>query len=146
MWRKEGEVARMRDRLIKLLNGKYDHFCDQCGVNKDSRYTDDLADHLLDNGVIVPPCKVGDTVYALWNVPTEAKYIVYCAEVKKISQYTKNCRLTSVIEIEPIEFRGRRKEYQFDEIGKTVFLSEAEAKYALKNRRSVSLVDGHIEE
>lgn len=24
-----------------------------------------LADHLLDNGVIVPPCKVGDTVYWL---------------------------------------------------------------------------------
>lgn len=55
----------MRDRLIELLNKKYDHFCDQCGVNKDSHYTENLADHLLDNGVIVPPCKVGDTVYQI---------------------------------------------------------------------------------
>lgn len=53
----------MRERLIELLNKKYDHFCDQCGVNKDSHYTESLADHLLANGVIVPPCKVGDKVY-----------------------------------------------------------------------------------
>ena len=45
----------MRDRLIELLNKKYDHFCDQCGVNKDSHYTESLADYLLENGVIVPP-------------------------------------------------------------------------------------------
>ena len=50
----------MRDRLIELLKKKYDHFCDQCGVNKDSHYTDSLADYLIANGVIVPPCKVGE--------------------------------------------------------------------------------------
>ena len=46
----------MRDRLIELLNRKYDHFCDQCGVNKDSHYTENLADYLIENGVIVTPC------------------------------------------------------------------------------------------
>lgn len=48
----------MRDRLIKLL--------------QDNSYLDVLddehwllaAEQLLANGVIVPPCKVGDTVYA----------------------------------------------------------------------------------
>ena len=55
----------MRDRLIELLNKKYDHFCDQCGINKDSHYAESLADYLLENGVIVPPCKVGDTVYVI---------------------------------------------------------------------------------
>ena len=55
----------MRDRLIELLNKKYDHFCDQCGVNKDSRYTDSLADYLLESGVIVPPIKIGQTVYVV---------------------------------------------------------------------------------
>ena len=44
-----------RERLIELLNQKYDHFCDQCGVNKDSHYTENLADYLLANGVIVLP-------------------------------------------------------------------------------------------
>ena len=56
-----------RDRLIEILNKKYDHFCDQCGVNKDSHYTESLADHLLTNGVIVPPCKVGLTLYFLYD-------------------------------------------------------------------------------
>ena len=44
-----------RERLIELLKKKYDHFCDQCGVNKDSHYTENLADYLLDNGVRVMP-------------------------------------------------------------------------------------------
>ena len=78
------------------------------------------------------PCKVGDMVYALWSVPTETKYIVYCAEVKKISQYKKYLRLTTVFEIEPIEFRGRRKEYQIDDFGKLVFLTKEEAEKALE--------------
>ena len=33
--------------------------------------------------IIIPPCKVEDLVYALWSVPTESKYIVYCAELEK---------------------------------------------------------------
>lgn len=50
----------MRDRLIELLNKKYDHFCDQCGVNKDSHYVENLADYLLENGVIVAPMPMAD--------------------------------------------------------------------------------------
>ena len=61
-----------RDRLIELLNqtrGTY-FFAGDDNLNL-------LADHLLANGVIVPPCKVGDTVYVVsqgqgfcmrWNV------------------------------------------------------------------------------
>ena len=46
-----------RDRLIELLIDS-------------SRYIDEqrgevIADYLLANGIIVPPCKVGDTVYIL---------------------------------------------------------------------------------
>ena len=44
-----------RDRLIELI---------QNSVNGCARHwAGIIADHLLDNGVIVPPCKVGDTVY-----------------------------------------------------------------------------------
>lgn len=51
----------MRDRLVKLLDGFTDtHYC----------WTDDeLADHLIANGVIVPPFKVGDKVYVLFPDP-----------------------------------------------------------------------------
>ena len=46
-----------RERLIELIKqgkGGYD-------FNSLER----IADHLLDNGVIIPPCKVGDTVFAI---------------------------------------------------------------------------------
>ena len=59
-----------RDRLIELLNeaedicdGTFD--CDECEYNpSDNNCRCELtADHLLANGVIVPPCKVGQTIY-----------------------------------------------------------------------------------
>lgn len=48
----------MRDRLIELLEKHVllKYFLGRMQVEK-------LADYLLENGVIVPPCKVGDTVY-----------------------------------------------------------------------------------
>ena len=120
-----------RERLIELIRkAKKNTKGANCDLEREMLF----ADYLLVNGVTVPPCKVGDMVYSLWSVPTETKYIVYCAEVKKISQYKKNCRLTSVFEIEPIEFRGRRKEYLFEDFGKTVFLTREEAEKAIAER------------
>ena len=55
----------MKESLIEILQKKYDHFCDQCGINKDSHYIESLADYLLANSVIVPPVKVGDTMWIL---------------------------------------------------------------------------------
>lgn len=49
----------MRDRLIESIkqgNGGYDFMS-----------LERIADYLLANGVIVPPCKVGDTVYHITN-------------------------------------------------------------------------------
>lgn len=43
----------MRDKLIALLSKKYDHFCDQCGINKEAHYIENLADYLIANGVTV---------------------------------------------------------------------------------------------
>ena len=54
---------KQRERLVELL--------DKLGENKvtfpiDS-FNSALADYLLANGVIVPPCKVGQTVYKVVN-------------------------------------------------------------------------------
>lgn len=75
-----------RDRLIELLNFVQckAECCSaldggRCGDldNLDRCQIEAIADHLLSNGVIVPPCKVGDTVYVVsqgqgfcmrWNV------------------------------------------------------------------------------
>ena len=54
----------MRDRLIVLLKGSK-----LCGKRFDDQYSDGtiaiIADHLIENGVIVLPCKIGSTVYTL---------------------------------------------------------------------------------
>lgn len=52
----------MRDRLIDLL------YEAEGQVNNDYPTVEQIADHLIANGVIVPPCKVGDTVYYLDRV------------------------------------------------------------------------------
>lgn len=75
--------------------------------------------------------QVGDWVYCLWDVPTDYKYIIYCAEVKEIRISMRNCRLITTYLMEPIEYRSRRKEYRDDDLGKTVFPTREEAEAAL---------------
>ena len=68
-------MADMRDRLMELLGnvflpinernafGSYDTVGETTlGYNDKER----IADHLLANGVILPPCKVGDAVYQVY--------------------------------------------------------------------------------
>ena len=45
-----------RDRLIELIDE---------AINDEETSYSNIADYLLANGVIVPPCKVGDTVYCI---------------------------------------------------------------------------------
>lgn len=45
-----------RERLIGLLD---------IIIQPGQKTLGDIADYLLENGVIVPPCKVGDTVYII---------------------------------------------------------------------------------
>ena len=54
----------MSDRLTRLIDGFV--FGSQIAVNSiewNSAKVKELADYLIANGVIVPPCKVGDTAY-----------------------------------------------------------------------------------
>ena len=52
----------MRDRLIELLTECCDKNLNITHLLGFEQLI--IADHLLDNGVIVPPCKVGDKLYA----------------------------------------------------------------------------------
>jgi hypothetical protein len=53
----------MRDRLIALLQDTFNYTKGVC-IDFDEA-VEINADHLLANGVIVPPCKVGDIVYSI---------------------------------------------------------------------------------
>lgn len=62
-----------RDRFIELFSPFADGTYNSSGIIIDGTKVDDIVDYLLANGVIVPPCKVGDYVRfkgltALWRV------------------------------------------------------------------------------
>ena len=53
-------VKLMRDRLVKAIKDSLIKH-----IDKSCLLAENIADDLLANGVIVPPCKVGDTVYCI---------------------------------------------------------------------------------
>lgn len=112
----------MRDRLIELIASKVcedyspscdeyvPHSCEKCYAN--SCRIGEIADHLLANGVIVPPCEVGTVVYRV------------CKQKYPVDSYRMHWEedwfiLTCQFDLSMIP-----------EIGKTVFLTRKEAEQA----------------
>ena len=87
----------------------------------------DEAEYLIDEyGVIVPPCKVGDTLYVISQMkdkrilPFVNKYEVTFIQVGK-----RKCKVYH-------EKDGFIKIFKQDDFGKTVFLSEEQANKKIK--------------
>jgi hypothetical protein len=62
---------KMRDRLIELIlecSTYTPEYSEQARLHAEY-----LAQHLLNEGVIVPPCKVGQKVYCIWQYSDFAK-------------------------------------------------------------------------
>lgn len=58
----------MRDRLMELLKkGQTEWLEKEYNHETDKELAEYVADYLLAEGVIVPPCKVGDTIYCIWQ-------------------------------------------------------------------------------
>ena len=113
----------MRDRLVKLLDGFTDnHYC----------WTDDeLADHLIANCVIVPPCKVGDTVYMIGtNIKQNYVYSGWDSLNEK-PVYNAEETITYFV-YEKIVPNIEWVFINFYTIGKTVFLTKDQAEQKLK--------------
>lgn len=111
----------MRDRLIGLLNEA------TFGVNVHTladhlkkETIEAVADYLIANGVIVPPCKVGDTVFEIADMSNHKAFshIVWSDTITKIGVTTKGIL--------------HEKGIDFADFGKTVFLTREEAEKALK--------------
>lgn len=113
----------MRDRLIELIDQKQVYGIDQHQPESHNMYlldNDELADHLLANGVIVPTCKVGDLVYEKYHGRV-FEYVVDKIEITDKVVYSIN----------PTDYRGmliRIIGFTEDNIGKTIFLTREEAK------------------
>lgn len=87
-----------RERVFEIVdNYKFDYTrcylcdipdndCEKCG-------NEALIDYLLANGVIVPPCKVGDKVYVIRTRNKKGKYVDTIVEktVQRIEIGRNNC-------------------------------------------------------
>ena len=96
-------------------------------------FTEYLADYLLEHGVTVTPCKVGDTVYIPWH--WNNKNGIAFAEVEEIKIYDSNNHYMFLIDLQSDdeEFNQSFGGWKIGKsIGKTVFLTREEAERALK--------------
>ena len=126
----------MRDRLVELL---YTVKFEENG----RRPIEQIADHLLANGVIVPPCKVGQTVYVDEDTfcPCAAFYKhcfiqSKCFAIGEIVSITKTKKqlLMKIRISNEIHTRYFQERYTVNAIGTTVFLTREEAEKALAER------------
>lgn len=118
----------MKKRLMDLLEQHCLVRSDviECSAGKEiGECSDCLATWLIENGVIVPPCNVGDTVYT--EVYGEIRgFVVMSIEMAYTADGLK------------VEFVANNGEYPMlyncKNIGKTVFLNRKEAEEALAER------------
>jgi hypothetical protein len=85
-----------------------------------------IADYLLESGVIVPPCKVGDKLYKPWkaggrNVVAEFVVIAIISAIKD-EYFIKYKKIGGTI----------CYQVNIAEVGKTVFLTKEAAEQELK--------------
>ena len=123
----------MRDRLIELLDelGVIVNVPDKVDEDGCGTYTIEggkyVAEYLLAKGVIVPPCKVGDTVYIIDEVEFEYPYVLDVV-VSAIGYDIGGFWITMSLPL------GMKQSAHVGErsFGKSVFLTQEEAEQALK--------------
>lgn len=109
----------MKERLTKLIKEANERYI----------YAEEQAQYMMDNGVIVPPCNVGDTVYPL-NADSRFRAFIEKIEINANEllfywvQYDVGVDCTECWDEDL---------FTVGDIGKTVFLDEVEYLIALKD-------------
>ena len=131
-----------RDRLIELFNAiekdpaitcpayNTDKTCKDCKytINESMcNYIERQVDYLLANGVILPPCKVGDKVYKITRNKVKECEVVFIG----ISADEK-CSYFNFVENYADGTFKQSYSMVFEVIGKTVFLTKEKAEEKLK--------------
>lgn len=124
----------MRDRIVELIKQiqfDFDEECVACienGYKAQPMLEEFFADHLIANGVIVSPMKLGQICFEPLGWRSEVDECRVSSITQKADGTFKirltNLRIKSVFEITP------------DKIGKTVFLTKEEAEKVLKEREN----------
>lgn len=113
----------MRDRLIEILTDNLPH-CDNPLQDTYDEIVERLANHLIENGAIIPPCNVGDDIW-----------IVKCYEGKPLGIVKDKVQMIGItsrgFHIKARNHHDHNKMYM---LGKTVFLTREDAEKALRER------------
>ena len=119
-----------RERLIELIDDFGDDvaLCDVCNRPREDCEgctNEQLAEYLVENGVVVLPCKVGGTVYEICERRRSGKWqkaiverVVHGIEIGIDKILTARCGTTTYLYL--------------SRLGETVFLTREEAEKALK--------------
>ena len=110
----------MRDRLIEIIGDK--PFTTEYERYDSFEWAEHFADHLIANGVVVPPCKVGQTVWFIRKSGLRNELIE--TTVEKIISKKGGIFLKLAC--------NSMYETSCNSIGKTVFLTKDQAEQKLK--------------
>ena len=95
---------KMRDKLIELLTdaelGYAQYLCEECDKAIKGDVAEELmkrlefyADRLIENGAVIPPCKVGDIVYEISTDFTGTKLHIFERIVSRVEIVQSKCIL-----------------------------------------------------
>ena len=113
----------MRERLIELLSDaerehlNYEMANKFCPFDEYKCHSEYIADYLIENGVVVLPCKVGDVVYRIYTRAWIGEDVVREVVVSENGVFY-------------IDDKGRMT--SCNKFGKTVFLNREDAEAKLK--------------
>ena len=116
-----------REKLVELLTAYFGVDPAYYGIEAAH-----LADHLLAHGVIVLPCKVGDTVYVVWGKEVVEAVVTWIRPFvgEKITEFRGDAVCTIH---DPFYNDGRTmKQRLYIVFGKDAFATREEAEAALK--------------
>lgn len=123
-----------RERLIELIANapKIEIPFGSRAQGKTYQTLQNIADYLLANGVIVPPCKVGDTLFYPWVYGGTSGIAILEADAIRV--YVAGRSLVYVKN--PESDMPMPSYFREDDFGKTVFLTREEAEKALAEGRA----------
>lgn len=130
----------MRDRLVELVKASVYGNIDE-GFDGPVLNCENVADHLIENGVILPPCKVGDTVYCINTIFPNDPRINEC-EVDALHITSGKNKIghkkPSYVLVRDKNMKSLSARMYFENFGKTVFLTKDQAEQKLKEMRNAN--------
>lgn len=117
----------MKNRLVELLQEYTDN-------NNGGGSNHGRADYLIENGVIVPPCKVGGSVYVPLDDKTIQELETVILTIESDSFFLNAVCKCDFENCDNVCDDGKvcGMHFEYKEIGKTVFLTKEEAEQKLK--------------